>query len=191
VVGGGTPVRMKRLHGPQKWTFIALGTMALGAGSFVVAQEHAEQIIQDRVANFREIGAAYKHIGDEVQSSSPDMRKIKDSAQLIKNRGADIVHWFPPGSEPLAEPPENWLDRFIGWFSSDGSMLPSEIKSHAKRAVWTERAQFEQAHGKFMTEANRMWQIVNDGQPTEIHTQFKRLGQACKGCHDVYREKLD
>ena len=166
--------------------------MAAVPGKFVAAQGRPEQIIQSRIANFREIGTAYKHITDELKSRRPDLPRIQESAQLIENRGADMLLWFPPGSEPPPEPSKSWLDTILGWFCSEDSLsLPGEAKSHAKRAIWAQRAKFEQAHDKFNTAADRMLRAAEGGQPAAISAQFRRLGETCKGCHDVYREKVD
>jgi cytochrome c556 len=154
--------------------------------------EPGEQIIQDRIAKLREIGAAYKHIADELKLGRPDVRKIKESSQLIKDRGAEMLFWFPPGSEPPSQAPKSWLDTILGLFSTtDSTALLGEVKSHAKPAIWVRRAQFEQAHHKFESEAERMWQVTQRGLVPEMSLQVRRLGETCKSCHDVYREKLD
>jgi Cytochrome C' len=156
------------------------------------AQDQFEQIIRSRIANYNEIGAAYKRIGDELKLGRADLQRIQESAQLIKNRGADMLHWFPPGSEPPPEPPKSWLDTILGWFSSKANpQIPDDEDSHAKLAVWTQRPKFEELHGQFQTEADRMSQVAQGGQTVAISAQFKKLGETCKSCHDIYREKVD
>ena len=158
------------------------------------AQDQFEKIIRDRIANYREMGAAYKHIGDELKLGRPDFRLIQQSAQLIQNRGADMLHWFPPGSEPPPEAPGSWLDTILGWFSSRfNPEIPTDADSHshAKLVVWTQRPKFEELHGRFETEAGRMWQVAQGGQIVAIAAQFRKLGETCKGCHDLYRDKVD
>jgi cytochrome c556 len=121
--------------------------MAIDPAKVPAAQEQADQIIQSRIADFREIGTAYKDIADELKSPRPNVLRMQESAALIKRRGADMLSWFPPGSEPPA--PKSWVDKVLGWFSSNSSFtLPSEAKSHAKPAVWSQRTEFEQAHEK-------------------------------------------
>jgi cytochrome c556 len=44
---------------------------------------------------------------------------------------------------------------------------------------------------KFDREADLMSRAAQSEQISAISTQFRRLGGACKGCHDAYREKLD
>jgi hypothetical protein len=157
-----------------------------------VAEERPEQIVQTRISNFREIGAAFKHIRDELKSGTPDLQRIRESSQLIKDRGADILRWFPPGTEPPPEATKSWLDTVLDWFSSDDKFtVPGETKSHAKRKIWDERAQFEQAQAKFATEADGMSQAAQSGKTAAISAEFTRLGETCRACHEVYREKID
>jgi cytochrome c556 len=173
---------------------IYAGMLGIGIVTTTIAsaQDQVEKIIRDRIAHYNEIGAAYKRIGDELKSGRPDVPRIQESAQLIKNRGADMLHWFPPGSEPPPEPPKSWLDTILGWFSSKANpQIPDDEESHAKLAVWMQRPRFEELHGQFETEADRMWQIAQGGQAVAISAQLRRLGETCKSCHDIYREKLD
>jgi cytochrome c556 len=166
--------------------------IAVGGETLARAQSQAGDIAQTRIAHFREIGTAYKQIGDELKSRTPDLPRIEQSAKVIKNLGADILNWFPPNSEPAVEAPQSWLDKIVGWFSSsDSYSFFSETRSHAKHAIWTDRALFEQAHTKFTTEADRMWQAARSGQVAATSAEFKRLGGTCKGCHDDFREKID
>jgi Cytochrome C' len=155
-------------------------------------EKAAERVIEDRVAKFREIGAAEKHIKDEVASKTPDLNKIRESARLIRSDGADILQWFPPGSQPPPEPPRSWLDTILGWFSSANNVaLVDQAKSHAKPLIWTEQAKFQQLHARFSVEADRMWRLAEHGNVVEISAQNRRLGERCKACHDMFREKLD
>ena len=180
---------MRNKRSPICAGILGIGIVTVTSAS---AQDQVEQIIRSRIANHNEIGAAYKHIGDELKLGRPDLRRIQDSAQLIKNRGADMLHWFPPGSEPPPEASKSWLDTILGWFSSKvNPAILDDADSHAKLAVWTQRPKFEELHGQFQTEADRMSQIAQGGQTVAISAQFKELGEKCKNCHDIYREKVD
>jgi cytochrome c556 len=172
--------------------WLLAGLLGLADSTLVSGQPSADQIIQNRIANFREIGTADKIIRDELNSTQPNPQRIRQSAQLISNRGADMLHWFPPGSEPEAQASKSWLDTILGWFSSDDSLpLVGETKSHAKHSIWAQRQAFEQAYSKFKAEADRMSLDAQKGQPSSMAAQHAALGKTCKGCHDVYREKLN
>jgi cytochrome c556 len=175
----------------QSWISVASLVMAITAGSSS-AQDQGDQVIQNRIASFREIGTAYKHIGDELKKRTPDSLRIQESAQVIKHRGTTMLSWFPPRSEPRTQAPTTLLDRILGWFSSnEGVSLPDEDKSHAKPVIWTQRREFEEDHSKFMAEADRMQQVAEGGELAAISGQFKKLGQTCESCHERFRERLD
>jgi cytochrome c556 len=155
------------------------------------AQDGTE-LVKERIEYFRELGTEFKRIRDEIKATSPDLARIQDSAQAIRMRGAEMLRWFPPGSEPPQEVPKSWLDTIAGWFSSDDKIvLPEEERSHAKHTVWTEPAKFREDHDKFQREADQMWQSAKEGRIGDISTQFGRLGQTCNVCHNTFRETID
>jgi cytochrome c556 len=137
-----------------------------GASLLVKAQNLApDEVIKNRIANFRKIGKAFKGIRDQVKAKDPNVALIQDLAGQIETLGSQIPTWFPPGT-------------------ADG-------KTNAKPAVWTERVTFEQAHMKFHTEAQKLNQLAQSGNSGEIAAQYKVLGGTCKNCHDTFRGKVD
>jgi cytochrome c556 len=181
---------MNAVSSRRSW-FWACG-IAVCCVQIAAPQGAREQIIQDRIAKFRELGAAQKNITDELKAGQPDLAKIQQAAQLIKATGAYIPEWFPPGSEPLPQPSNSWLETIWGWFSSEaGGAVPDEVKTRAKPAIWMERAKFEQLHVRFVAEAQKMSQSAARGRVPEISVQLKKLGDTCQRCHDAYRERED
>lgn len=43
--------------------------------------------------------------------------------------------------------------------------------------------------GAYVKEANEMAKVAAAGDPAAIKTQFGKLGEACKACHDKFREE--
>lgn len=41
----------------------------------------------------------------------------------------------------------------------------------------------------FITEANKLAEVAEDGNPEKIKAQLAKLGETCKGCHDKFRIK--
>ncbi len=138
----------------------------LSAFGALTAAENAApaEVIKDRIANFRKIGKAFKHIRDELRVQDPSLPTIQDSAAQIESLGAQILTWFPPGTDQGA-------------------------KTRAKPEVWTDRATFEQAQKRMAGEAQKMSQLAHSGNKEAITKQYKVLGEACKGCHDNFRGK--
>lgn len=173
---------------------VNLWLSVVGVGLLVIAvtaaaQEEPQRIIQDRIANFREIGTAFKNIRDELRLKQPDVVEIQTSTRLIRERSAHILEWFPPGSEP--PPPKTWLERISEWFSKDTFALATDEETHAKPEIWTQRADFEKNYREFEAEITQMERVAQGGVISAIALQFNKVGEACKACHDVYREEVD
>lgn len=176
-----------------RWTIgIAVSGMCLGWSALAGAQGlPPSEIIKNRIANFREIGTAFKGIGDELKAKEPYIPTIQESAQHIESLGAEILSWFPPGSGPTPEPEKGIIDSILAWFSSDEPAKNKEGKTKAKPAVWTQRATFEGNYRKFYAEAKKMNEVAQSGDKVAAAAQFKALGATCKTCHDTFREEIE
>lgn len=149
-------------------------------------------LIDARIANFREIGTAFKQVNDELKSKRPDLVRIRESACLINDRGAEIPRWFPPGSEPATPLEKGWLEHIRGWFGfGDTLALPDAAKTRAKIEVWTEPAQFKERYSKLSLEADKLCQAAQKGEIAVITERLRSLGKACKSCHEKFREEED
>lgn len=161
--------------------------LPLAAGTMAVAGD--AQLIAARIANFREIGTAFKQVNDELKSSQLGLARVREAVTLIMNRGAEIPHWFPPGSEPATSVDQGWFARIRNWLGLGETVtLPDEAKTRAKIEVWTAPAKFRKAHRNFMHEAEKLLQAANEGEITAISERFEALGKACEGCHEEFRE---
>ncbi len=153
---------------------MALAGVFYSAGTLLGAQDVSPaQAIKDRIANFKEIGTAFKAIRDELKASSPSMPTLQNAARRIESYGSKIPTWFPPGTGREAQS-EN---------------VPKEEKTHAKPEVWTQRADFEETHRKFLAEAKKMNAVAQTGDAAAVAAQFKALGEGCKNCHQTFKEK--
>lgn len=168
------------------WVVIAWILCASVAG----AQE-AQQIIDTRIAGFRDMGAAFKTIGDQLKAHQPDRLKIQASVAAIDNYRVAIPNWFPPGSEPPPRPPQSWLDWICHWFGCGRPRGPKLLESHAKAAVWTQPERFKQAWRRFDAAAVDLSRASRGGDVNAMTAPFKKLESSCKGCHEVFREEVD
>ena len=57
-------------------------------------------IVATRIAGFREVGAAFKNINDELKSATPQTYVIQISARQIRDYARQQQGWFPAGSGP-------------------------------------------------------------------------------------------
>ena len=177
----------KRHHKKSCSEWVILLLLAGGAAS-----AGDKQMIETRIANYREIGTAFKQVNDELKLKQPDMERIRSAARLIKDRGSQMLQWFPAGSEPDAPVHKSWFESVLGWFGGGGDgVLPDEDRSYAKLEVWTQPAKFKAAHRNFMREAEKLSQTAQSGNIAAIGAQSRVLGEACKSCHQDFRTEKE
>lgn len=145
------------------FVIVAAGILTAGAA---FAQLAPKEAVTARIANYRETGAAFKTINDQLKSDTPAKVMLRMSARRISETAHDEYGWFPAGSGPEA-----------------GS------KTKAKPAIWSDAAGFKAAQDRFQQQANLFAQTVDGGEMDKIRTQAKVLGEACAACHSKYREK--
>ncbi|RJF93901.1 cytochrome c [Sphingomonas cavernae] len=121
-------------------------------------------IVAMRVAGFREVGAAFKNINDELKSSTPQKYVIQLSARQIRDYARQHYGWFPAGSG-----------------SKPG------VKTAAKPEIWSQAAAFKTAQDGFAKQANAFATVAASGDVARMRAQAKALGQTCTVCHRSFR----
>lgn len=119
-----------------------------------------------RVSGYRETGAAFKTLNDQLKSDTPLKVMLRTSARRITQTSHDQYAWFPHGSGP-----------------------ESGEKTKAKAAIWTDAAGFKAAQDNFQQQAGRMSQAVDAGDVGQMKTAARALGETCAACHSKFREK--
>lgn len=144
---------------------IATGAALAVAGSSL-AQLNPKEAASARVSGYRETGAAFKTINDQLKSDTPAKIMLRMSARRIVQTTHDQYGWFPQGSGPDAG-----------------------VKTKAKPAIWSDPAGFKTAQDRFQQQAALMAQAVDGGDLAQMRKQAHDLGEACAACHSKYREK--
>jgi len=73
--------------------------------------------------------------------------------------------------------------------------LPDTDRNHGdqttrlKSEFFQEPERVREIAMNFNAQANELAKVAASGNPTAVAAQFKRLGDACKACHDRYRAK--
>jgi cytochrome c556 len=62
-------------------------------------------------------------------------------------------------------------------------------ETKARPEIWKENDKFKAAAEKLQAEAAKLAQVSKSGDMAALKTQFNATAQACKNCHDNYREK--
>ncbi|MFL6600140.1 MAG: c-type cytochrome [Steroidobacteraceae bacterium] len=121
--------------------------------------------IKARQSNYKEIGGAFKAIGDELKSATPDVNSIASAAREILARGSHQLQYFSRGSGP-----------------------ESHEKTRAKPEIWQDFAEFKRAHETFVGGAQRLVEAVGASADRKALAEVRAaLGQDCKACHDRFR----
>jgi cytochrome c556 len=142
----------------------------LACAAIVVADEDfdPEPIIQGRQAGLRDIGAAFKGIGDELKAPAPSLATIQYNAKQIEELAKQQRFWFPAGTGP-----------------------ESEIDTQAKPGIWSAGGEFKAAQDAMSEHARKLVQVAAGGDVASIRAQWRELGGTCKSCHDRFREEDD
>ena len=143
-----------------------IGLLCLaGVASFSAqAQLKPEDAIKLRQSALRLIGYNFTSIGNMVNDKKP---YNKDEA--IRN--ATYI-------EALASHP--W--EFFVAGSDKG-------ETKAKPEIWKENDKFKSANERLQQETAKLSQVARTGDVAALKTQFNATAQACKNCHDSFREK--
>jgi cytochrome c556 len=123
-------------------------------------------IVKARIAGYREIGAAFKAINDQLRSGTPQPYLMQVSAREIANGTREQYRWFPAGSGPRPG-----------------------VKTRAKAAIWAQPAKFKALQDNLAAKAGALALATRGADTARIQAAVRELGAACKACHTVYREE--
>jgi Cytochrome c556 len=126
----------------------------------------AQKAAYDRHANFEKLGAAFKALNDELRKSNPNVATVQAQTKTMAALAKALPTWFPRGSGVEVRP-----------------------KSEAKANIWTDAAGFNAKASVSLAEINKLNDAALKGDMGAVKAQVRAAGGACKGCHDVYREK--
>ena len=149
----------------MKSQFVAI-VAAIGAvASLPAAAQFAkpEDAVKYRKAAFQVMGAHFGRIGAMTSGKAPF-----DAAAATAN--ADIVAFV--SKLPYA----GFVDGTSG-----------TEKGSPKATIWTERAKFDEGAKKMQDAVANLAVVAKGGNPELIKTAFGTAGEACKACHDNYR----
>ncbi len=133
-------------------------------GGAALAQTAAAQAVKARQEGYKQMGAAFKTINDELKKDSPSMAALATAAAKMRDTSLVVPKWFPKGSGAEAG-----------------------VETRAKPEIWTDPAGFAKASAALKTEAARLQTLAAAGDLAGVRGQVKPTGATCAGCHDAYR----
>jgi cytochrome c556 len=148
-------------------SFVTLGGATFGQ-LLAAAPDPAtvQKVVDTRVAHYKEIGKAAKGIKDELGESAPNLSSVRGNANVIEALAKQIPTWFPNGSGPQ-----------------------SGVKTEALPAIWRQAPLFKQRAAGLAGAAHQISAAAASGNIEATRAAAGHLGDACKACHDTFREK--
>lgn len=148
---------------------LALGLAAsiLSAASAATAQMKPEDQITFRQSGYKfmawNMGRIKANL--EGQFNKDEVVQAANVIQAIANSGMGKL--YGPGT-----------DKGKGWHDT-----------HVKPELFTDKEGVGKVAKAFNEAANEMAKVAAGGDAAAVKTQFGKLGESCKGCHDKYRKE--
>ncbi len=137
-----------------------------GAGT--PPSEPAPPAIEERQANFKALGKAFKAIRTQLEGDSPDMAAITSAAGDLNTAALKVEGYFP-----------------------EGTSVDDGFDTEALASIWEKPEDFAAAH-KMLTDATaEMVTIAEGGDAAAVGAQVGAVGKSCKNCHDNFRLDTD
>lgn len=136
--------------------------LAMTAGGALAAT--AAETIAARQAGYKQMGAAFKGLNDELKAGTPDKAKLTAFAKTMNIQARLVPGWFPKGSGPEAG-----------------------VKTKAKADIWADPAKFATLSKNLQTETAKLQTAAASGDLDALRAQVRATGGACKSCHEPFR----
>ena len=124
--------------------------------------------VRARVAHFRDLGDALKTVNDALRRNEIKPEAMQNAARKIVAAAHDQYTWFPPDSHPQPG-----------------------LKTSARPEIWSKPAEFRIAQDGLAHQADAFLRAANSGDPAAIRAEGRKLGGACKACHESFRTPDD
>ncbi len=145
---------------------VALATAVAATAAPSQTAVNAAESIKARQSHYKEIGAAFKGVRDELGKPKPDVAVIQKNAKVMEAYAPQINGWFP-----------------VGTGSGAG------LKTAARAEIWSDPKGFSEQVQNFTAQTKRFNAAAQSGDLNEIKTAVATLGGACKSCHDRFKVK--
>lgn len=151
---------------------VLLLTMTACGGSddaprVITAEEQAvKDQIEARRANFHDLGAAFKAVGDELRAGRPTSPTVIFSIQAMRSYAPQMGSWFP-----------------------EGTGQSTGFETDTLNAVWENPQEFERVLAEFQSAVTEFSAAATANDGEAITAQFRSVGETCESCHEQFREE--
>jgi len=125
-------------------------------------------VIEERQANFKSIGKAFKQIRTQLEGGSPDMAAITTAAGDMNSAALNIQGHFPTGTS-----------------------IDDGFDTEALASIWEKPEDFAEATKRLVDASAQMMAIAEGGDVAAVKEQVGAIGGSCKNCHDNFRLDTD
>jgi cytochrome c556 len=123
-------------------------------------------LISARQQNYKAIGKANKAIQEEIKKPEMSIDTIRTNAAALERLAKQIPGWFPRGTGPDAG-----------------------VKTGALPAIWERPDEFKKDAARLAGFARGLNQSVAKGDLDKVRAYGPALGNACKSCHETFRQR--
>lgn len=146
---------------------MSLAVILVCALSSPVLAQNADAI-RTRINSYKQLGASFKTVNDLLRRGDISIPALPQAAQRVANAAKQQYRWFPSSSR-----------------AAPGT------RTAALPEIWSKAAEFKAAQDSFAKEAALLANLAGKGDAAAIRSQAKRVGGACKSCHDRFRAESD
>lgn len=123
-----------------------------------------KELAHYRHEQYEKVGDAFKAMGDQLKSDSPDVAAIQKEAASLPAIIEGIEGWFPEGSGP-----------------------ETGVDTDALAAIWENKEDFDKKTADFQAAVAKLVAAGETGDLAAIGAAMQGAGATCKACHDKYR----
>lgn len=142
--------------------------LALAVAAFTLpaaAQHKPEQVIHYRQSAMTMIGWNFGALSAMVKGKTAwDAKQFAVHADRIAGLAPQVLEGFAPGSDKGA-------------------------KTEAKPGIWTNYDDFKAKDSDLVKQTQALSDVARGGDEAAMKAQFKKTGEACKACHDKYKQE--
>ena len=137
---------------------------ATGIAATAFAQKKPDEVIQYRRSAMTMIGWNFAPLSAMVKGKTAfDAKEFATHADRIAGLAPQVLEGFAKGSDKGAE-------------------------TDAKPDIWTHFDDFQSKLNDLIEQSKALSDVAKTGDEAKMKEQFKKLGGACKACHDKYKQ---
>lgn len=142
----------------------AFAVLSVALAATAVAQKKPDEVIGYRRSAMTMIGWNFSTMSAMVKGKIAfDAKEFARRAERVASLAPQVLEGFAQGSDKGAE-------------------------TDAKPEIWTHFDDFKSKLGDLGEQSKALSDVAQTGDEAKMKDQFKKLGGACKACHDKYKQ---